>query len=202
MDAELEQRIVKKASSLFLSHGIRAVTMDQVAVETGISKRTLYEIFEDKDTLVLRTIEYQEKEKSEVEKEVIRTCSNSFERSLKLYEMTLQRLHQINRNYVSDLFRYHPKVVAFFEKMKERNIEKMIAETEEGMQEGYVRPELNSRLLALLLTSQLEMLMTWDEIRNGGFSFTEVFETIVMNYARGVATPKGLALLDEHIKLR
>lgn len=55
MYTALEQRIIAKASELFLLHGIKAVTMDFLATEMGISKRTLYERFKDKETLLRKT---------------------------------------------------------------------------------------------------------------------------------------------------
>lgn len=74
MDAELELRIVKRASELFQKHGIRAVTMDFIATEIGISKRTLYEIFSDKDALLIRTLEYQEERNERERTELAKTC--------------------------------------------------------------------------------------------------------------------------------
>ena len=71
--------------------------------------------------------------------------------------------------------------------------------TEEGIREGYVRPELNGRLLALILQAQFEILMNFEKIEEYNFSFSEVFETIVINFARGMATQKGLELVDNYL---
>ena len=65
MDTELEQMIVKRASELFLMHGIKSITMDFIAGDVGISKRTLYEVFRDKDALLLKTLAYQEEKSKE-----------------------------------------------------------------------------------------------------------------------------------------
>ena len=199
MDAELELRIVKRASELFQKHGIRAVTMDFIATEIGISKRTLYEIFSDKDALLIRTLEYQEERKERERTELAKTCSSSFELCLKEYERTIRGIRRVNRNYMRDLQKYHPKVAVYFEKQRGDVRKRMIENTEKGMKEGYIRKDLNSRILALLLQAQLEVLLSSDVIESNHLSFLEVFETIVMNYARGIATPKGLALLEEHL---
>lgn len=199
MDAELESRIVRKASELFQLHGIRAVTMDFIATEIGISKRTLYEVFADKDTLLIKTLEYQEEQNSRERAELAKTCSSSFELCLKEYERVIRGLRRINRNYMRDLQKYHPKVAVYFEKSREANRKRMIGNTEKGMEEGYIRPELNSKILALLLQAQLEVLISSDVVESNHLSFLEVFETIVTNYARGIATPKGLALLEKYL---
>lgn len=198
MDAESEQRIIKRASELFLMHGIKSVTMDFIAGEVGMSKRTLYEIFGDKDTLLLRTLEYQEAQnKLEMDK-LAQKCTNSFELSLMEYKHVYEGIRNVNRNYLRDLQKYHPKVASFWEERRRVSMEKMIKSTEKGIQEGYIRPELNSRILALLLRVQLEVITSSEEIEKNRFSFADVFETIVMNYARGIATPKGLELIGRY----
>lgn len=200
MDAELEKRIVGRASELFLMHGIKSVTMDFIAREAGISKRTLYEVFRDKDALLLKTLVYQEEQNRQERAKVASNCQNSFELSLKEYERISQGIRRVNRNYIRDLKRYHPKIAAFLEENRRGQMERMIEITEEGIREGYIRPELNSRILALLLRVQLEMMMSSEEIEKNNFSFAEVFETIVMNYARGIATSKGLELIDRYME--
>lgn len=196
---DLEKRVIIRASELFVLRGIRVVTMDDVAMETGISKRTLYEIFKDKDGLLLKTVQHQEQVMAQEADELAKSCSNSFELNLKLYEKTLNRLRRVNPNYISDLQRYHPKVYTIYEKKKEENMRDNTRLTEQGMKEGYVRTELNSEILTLLLHTQLEVMASTG-VFNGKFTFAEVFETIVMNFARGVATPKGLALLEKYIR--
>lgn len=198
MNTGLEERIVKKASELFLMHGIKSVTMDYIAGEVGISKRTLYEVFRDKDALLLKTLIYQEELNRQERARLAQTCDNSFELSLKEYERISQRIRRVNRNYVRDLRRYHPKVVSFLEENRRIQMKRMVDITEEGIREGYIRPELNSRILSLLLQVQLEMMMNLEEIEENGFSFADVFETIVINYARGIATPKGLDLIERY----
>lgn len=200
MDAELKLRIIRKASELFLAHGIRAITMDFIATETGISKRTLYEIFADKDSLLIKTLEYQEEQNGKEREESAKNCSSSFEFCLKEYERVIHRIRRVNRNYMRDLQKYHPKVAVHFEKNREANMKRMIENTEKGMEEGYIRPELNSKILALLLQAQLEILISSDVVEKNQLSFLEVFETIVMNYARAIATAEGLALLEEHLR--
>lgn len=198
MDAESEQRIIKRASELFLMHGIKSVTMDFIAGEVGMSKRTLYEIFGDKDTLLLKTLEYQEAQNNLERDKLAQKCTNSFELSLMEYRRVYEGIRNVNRNYLRDLQRYHPKVASFWEERRRASMEKMIKSTEKGIEEGYIRPELNSRILALLLRVQLEVMTGSEEIEKNHFSFADVFETIVMNYARGIATPKGLELIGRY----
>ena len=197
MDRDLKERIIKKASELFVLNGIRAVTMDYIASQMGISKRTLYEQFNDKDTLLLEVLKDTENRKLRESEEIAASCNNSLEIFLKVYRKFLQELRRTNRNYFRDLKRYHPNVASFFEARKAESIRNNIQLTEKGIAEGLIRPELNPEILSLLLQAQFEILVCSDIIDTNRFTFTEVFETIVMNYARGIVTSKGMKLIEE-----
>lgn len=87
MYTALEQRIIAKASELFLLHGIKAVTMDFLATEMGISKRTLYERFKDKETLLRKTLEYQDEKSRQEREKLARECTNPLELNLMEYKV-------------------------------------------------------------------------------------------------------------------
>ena len=200
MYTALEQRIIAKASELFLLHGIMAVTMDFLATEMGISKRTLYERFKDKETLLRKTLEYQDEKSRQEREKLARECTNPLELNLMEYKVISDSLRRINRNYIRDLQKYHPQIADYFTKKRETDMEKVVSVMEKSIQEGYIRAELNPRILALLLRVQLETLIYSEEIEKNHFSYPEVFETIVLNYARGIATPKGLKLIEDFME--
>ena len=188
MYTALEQRIIAKASELFLLHGIKAVTMDFLATEMGISKRTLYERFKDKETLLRKTLEYQDKKSRQEREKLAKECTNPLELNLMEYKAISDSLRRINRNYIRDLQKYHPQIADYFTKKRETDMEKVVS------------VELNPRILALLLRVQLETLIYSEEIEKNHFSYPEVFETIVLNYARGIATLKGLELIEDFME--
>ena len=185
---------------MFVRHGIKAITMDYIAGQMGMSKRTLYENFKDKDSLLLSCIQYLDEEgKKEVE-EIRKKSTNSIEFFLLVYQSELQKLRLANQNFFSDLKKYHPSVSAYYEADKEKSKENFILLLERGIYEGYIREDLNMEIITFLLGAQLEMLIKSDSIDLNKYSFMEVFETIVMNFVRGIATSKGVAFIDEFIK--
>lgn len=200
MDANVKERVIKTAANLFVRHGIKAITMDYIAGQMGMSKRTLYENFKDKDSLLLSCIQYLDEEgKKEVEK-IRKKSTNSIEFFLLVYQSELQKLRLANQNFFSDLKKYHPSVSAYYEADKEKSKENFILLLERGIYEGYIREDLNMEIITFLLGAQLEMLIKSDSIDLNKYSFMEVFETIVMNFVRGIATSKGVAFIDEFIK--
>lgn len=199
MDASLKERVVKTAANLFVRHGIKAITMDYIASQMGMSKRTLYENFRDKDTLLLSCVQFMDDETEKETDEIEKKSKNAIDLFLSVYQLSLQKLRYTNRNYFSDLKKYHSSVCAYYEANKEKKLENFISFLQQGIYEGYIRKELNVEIVTILLGAQLEMLMKSDDIDLNKYSFTEVFETIVMNFVRGIATPNGVALIDEFI---
>lgn len=200
MDANVKERVIKTAANLFVRHGIKAITMDYIAGQMGMSKRTLYENFKDKDSLLLSCIQYLDEEGKKEVDEIKKKSTNSIEFFLLMYQSELQKLRLANQNFFSDLKKYHPSVSAYYEADKEKSKENFILLLERGIYEGYIREDLNMEIITFLLGAQLEMLIKSDSIDLNKYSFMEVFETIFMNFVRGIATSKGVAFIDEFIK--
>lgn len=200
MDANVKERVIKTAANLFVRHGIKAITMDYIAGQMGMSKRTLYENFKDKDSLLLSCIQYLDEEGKKEVDEIRKKSTNSIEFFLLVYQSELQKLRLANQNFFSDLKKYHPSVSAYYEADKEKSKENFILLLERGIYEGYIREDLNMEIITFLLGAQLEMLIKSDSIDLNKYSFMEVFETIFMNFVRGIATSKGVAFIDEFIK--
>ncbi len=200
MDANVKERVIKTAANLFVRHGIKAITMDYIAGQMGMSKRTLYENFKDKDSLLLSCIQYLDEEGKKEVDEIKKKSTNSIEIFLLVYQSELQKLRLANQNFFSDLKKYHPSVSAYYEADKEKSKENFILLLERGIYEGYIREDLNMEIITFLLGAQLEMLIKSDSIDLNKYSFMEVFETIFMNFVRGIATSKGVAFIDEFIK--
>ena len=174
MNVSLKERVVAKASMLFMRNGIKSVTMDNIAGQMGISKRTLYENFRDKDELLMECFIYQSKEAQKEFEKIAVTCANSMELLLRIFFYTWRKLRNTNRNFYSDMM-------------------------EQGKREGLIRPDLKIEIVLMLLGAQFEMLKNSEEFDTSRYSFIEIFETIFINFIRGIATTKGVAFIEEFI---
>lgn len=90
---ELRERIILAAVELFTTNGIKSITMDEIAASLGISKRTLYEVFPDKETLLEECILKSQKDGDIFVKGVIETSSNVLEVLLRCYQWSIERFH-------------------------------------------------------------------------------------------------------------
>ena len=197
MNVSLKERVVAKASMLFMRNGIKSVTMDNIAGQMGISKRTLYENFRDKDELLMECFVYQSREAQKEFEKIAVTCANSMELLLRVFFYTWRKLRNTNRNFYSDMKKYHPAISSLLDKEERvRSAEQLM---EQGKREGLIRPDLKIEIVLMLLGAQFEMLKNSEEFDTSRYSFIEIFETIFINFIRGIATARGVAFIEEFI---
>lgn len=194
---ELRERIVDTALRSFATYGIKSITMDDIAASLGISKRTLYEVFSDKETLLMDCLSKAQRETDAYLKEVYENASNVLEVLLKLYQRSIETFHNTNKKFFEDIKKY-PKVYEVLMRRRQRNSEETIAFFKLGVEQGYFRDDVNFAIVNLLVREQLDLLMNTDVCK--AYSFLEVYESIMFTYLRGISTEKGARKLEEFIK--
>lgn len=200
MDQELKNRIIQNASLLFLQHGIKSVTMDFIAGRLGISKRTLYEVFPDKNTLVMASLQHCEEGRQVLFEELTRSSRNTLYLLLGFYEATYNLCVMRVVLFFTDLERYHPQIAEEYEKEKHSSNEYIAGVLTKGMEEGLIRTDINPHVVAVLLNAQIETLKKSDDLFTSRYTFTEIFETIFKMFLRGISTPEGVRLVDDFME--
>lgn len=165
---ELRERIIDTALNSFATHGIKSITMDDIAAALGISKRTLYEVFSDKETLLMECLLKAQREGDAYVKDVYEKASNVLEVLLKLYQRSIEKFHNTNKKFFEDIKKY-PKVYAELMKRRNRDSEETIAFFKLGIQQGYFRDDVNFTIVNLLVREQLDLLMNTDLCKEHSF---------------------------------
>ena len=193
---ELKERIIETAMRLFTDNGIRSITMDEIAASLGISKRTLYEIFVDKEALLEECIRRGQDENDAYLRSVQATARNVLEVLLKCYQRSIEKYHATNRLFFEDIKKY-PKAYELMTRRQDMDSEHVINFFREGVRQGIFRSDVHFGIINFLLHKQLDVLMHTDISER--FSFLEVYEAIVFTCIRGISTEKGARELDEFI---
>lgn len=115
--AELRERIIMTATEAFTLKGIKCITMDDIAAALGISKRTLYEVFADKESLLKECILQKQAERDKYLQEIYEQSNNVLEVILAVFQKSIEIFHQTNKRFFEDIKKY-PKVYAM---MKDRS---------------------------------------------------------------------------------
>lgn len=183
------------ALDLFSQHGIKSVSMDDIARNMGISKRTIYEFFEDKETLLVKGIEYNHKKMKQVLTELEEGPYSVVEEIILFYEECMKRPRWYNRKFYDDLKRY-PKALELNEKNKAEFSKKCMKLFTRGVKEGVFQKGINFEIVTLLAKEQIKMIRPTGAFLN--YSVSEVYKTVLFTFLRGICTEKGLAILDRY----
>lgn len=132
---ELRERIILAAVELFTTNGIKSITMDEIAASLGISKRTLYEVFPDKETLLEECILKSQKDGDIFVKGVIETSGNVLEVLLRCYQWSIERFHATNKKFFEDIKKY-PKAYQLMKNNRNRSSEDTVNFFKEGVKQG------------------------------------------------------------------
>lgn len=190
-----KEQVMTTALDLFSQYGVKSVSMDDIARNIGISKRTIYEFFEDKETLLQEAIKTHNNNMRAILKELEKGPYTALDVFVLFYEEFMKRPRWYNRKYYDDLKRY-PKAVEQAEKDKADFTQKCIKLLNRGAKEGVFNKDVNIEILALLAREQLKMIRPSKTFLN--HSVAEVFTTVLFTFLRGICTEKGLAILERY----
>lgn len=191
---ELRGRILEVAMQDFIQRGIRAVKMDDIAGSLGISKRTLYEIFPNKESLLLEGIRLkQAMGEEEMAKYVTEKNPNTMDIIMKFYHMQMEELSSLPLTFITEISRY-PLVTEFLRKKHQKSEEIANRFFQRGVKEGYFRSDVDYELI-----SRLGEGMTQNAIaRQLYFQYEPqyIFRNIIFLFLSGFCTQKGLEYID------
>ncbi len=200
---DTKQRIIEKTDELFHRYGIRSVTMDDIARALGISKKTIYQFFKDKDEIVTTVSRYHmEHEREEIEA-IFNESANAIE---ELYNVSLclrKNVADINPSIIYDLQKYHAKGWQVFLDYKENVFKRTLKQSlERGIKEGYYRAEIDPDILATLRMEEIQLAFDHNVFPTSRFNFKEVQTQIFEHFIFGILTPKGQELYKETISAK
>lgn len=200
MNEELN-RILLKTRELYMKYGIKSITMDDVAHEMGISKKTLYQYVSDKDDLVGKFIE---SEISKRKDELIRCFQIGFNAIEELFEISVfmnKLMRDQNPATEHDLKKYYPH---HYQKMVETRRERMynyiLLNLRKGKKEEVYRADMDEVVIAKLYLSRTENIHFNELFTVEEFTSLKLFTELITYHVRGIATAKGIEILDKKLK--
>ncbi len=189
----VSQRIIEVAAQLFINHGVKTITMNDIAAEAGISKKTLYEHFVNKEDLLVKCLDFVHEEGKAEREKIFGKDGFTIEAMVEITRQTALKFNNINPNFIIDIKRYHPHIwKSKIVKMDKENIEFNAWMIKEGINKGLFRSDLNVDVLSKLLQEQINMLVGENVFPADKFSRAEVFQTMMEVFGRGISTDKML----------
>jgi len=191
--------ILKKVTALYLSYGIHSVTMDDVARELGISKKTLYKFVKDKEELVEKVMNYLSRSRAELFISKASSKMNAIEEIFFVNRIVHRIIKDSNIVMDHDLQKYYPRIFEKeFRKRQERMYKSMLNNLKKGKQEGLYRAELNEEIIAKTYLHRMSNVQAEKVVSVKEFTSQAFIDELYLYHIRGVASKKGLEFLEKN----
>ncbi len=192
--------LLNHIEGLFMKYGIKSLTMDDVAGDLGISKKTLYQWFNSKDDLVFKVLSHHiSREKSEC-LHLASHADNAIEEILKLLEMNSQEMGHMKTNMVYDLQKYHRDAWEMLRKYQQDFVFKVIRENIlRGRKEGLYRDDFDMDIIARLHLTTVFNLFDPELFPDNVTARVTLFKEYMMHFLHGIISNKGLAYLKKKL---
>lgn len=193
----LRHRILETAMALFKKNGVRSIRMDDIANKLSISKRTLYEIYGNKEDLLLECIKYNDMLLAQDLAAYSEKAENEIDTIVYFMKSKLQSLDTINPAFFSDINKY-PMIVEYLQKthQAERN-NKSANFFKQGIKHGFFMPTFNFEIISRFCDIMMEHAMETEMYRK--YSLQEIFHNLILLTLRGCCTDKGIKQLDKFL---
>lgn len=192
------ERIIIRAAELFKKYGIKSVTMDSLASELGMSKRTIYEAFSDKDELLVGVLGWMAEKQREMTKKILEESADAITAIFVMLELSRDHFQGMSPAFRDDLKKYHQDVLKNRpDKCKMPDYSNNILVIEKGIKEKLFRDDINPEIVNRCLYELGRSVMDQDLYPYVQFSRREVVNNIFINYLRGIATPGGLKQINK-----
>jgi AcrR family transcriptional regulator len=195
---EAKDKILLGAEALFMKYGFKSITMDDIARELGVSKKTLYQFFEDKNDLVNQTIEahinFDKLHCIKIKESGIDSIEFLFEMSKSLTE----NHRKVNVAILFDLRKYFKPAWEKLEQFKSDFIrQQMIMNIEDGKEQGIYRLDVNTELMARLYVHSIEFILKPELYQDISTDFYFIHQEMIKYFLRGICSEKGMKKLNK-----
>ncbi|HEX6914941.1 MAG TPA: TetR/AcrR family transcriptional regulator [Chitinophagaceae bacterium] len=200
---EMKERIQLKAEELFKRFGIRSVTMDEISNQLGISKKTLYQSYTDKEEIVSAVFDGiigENKQRCVVDRQM---AENAVHEVFLAFDNVLQMFAEINPAILFDLQKYHPNVYSKFNDYKYHFLYDVISDNlRRGIEEGLYRTELNVDIMTRYRIESSMLAFNTDIFPQSKKDLVGVERELMEHFLFGIATTRGTKLINKYIQQR
>jgi AcrR family transcriptional regulator len=195
---ELKDKIVSGAADMFMRYGVRSVTMDDVARELGMSKKTLYQSFENKDQLVMDTCRMHISQEMDAFGTIHNSAENAIDELHQLTSCMRLSMQKINPSLLFDLQKYHPDAWQIFLDFKFNFIQNQVKENlERGIEEGFYRREINADIMAKMRMEQVQTVFDPKVFPASTYDLIEVQMAVLDHFIHGLLSEQGRDLFSK-----
>jgi len=200
---EIKAKIINEASELVMQFGIRAVTMDDIAKNLGISKKTIYQYFKDKKELVNTVTELHLEREEERFTSSVKESNDSIHELILVSQCLRETMKDMKMNVLNELQKFYPEAWNKYEHFKNKVMKETIMQTiVRGQKEGYFRSTIDPELVATMRMEQVQTFMLKNLVPREKYAIAEVQMHLFDHFIHGLFTIKGHQLFNQYNNIK
>ncbi len=196
---KLHNVLIARSRDLFMKHGLKALTMDDIARELGMSKKTIYQVVDNKSDLIKLALQDYLNEERENLLLIQQRSDNSVDELIQMMEFFLVAVRDLNASSLNEMQKYYPEAWDIYNDYRYNFIlGRMRENLQNGITQGYYRNDLDADIISRLYVAGVEMLVHQELFPAAKFSFVNIFREFLSYHLRGIVSARGLKYMEEH----
>ena len=186
---------------LFQQYGIKSLTMDDLAQKLGCSKKTLYIYYTNRADLVYKVISQDLESHLSNIQSIFDLKKHPIDEFFLLNELDLKKLKTVHPSTLYDLHKYYPKTWKKFDEVtKQKGYEFILSNLKRGIELGVYRPEINTDIMARIITEKFEIIFNQSLFKSESTAFTTVYKELMTHYIYGIVNENGKKYFSKNIE--
>ena len=191
--------LLMKSRELFMKHGVKSLTMDEIAKQMGMSKKTIYQFVDNKSELIRLTMQDFLEEERKLMDGILKNSTNSIDEMIRMIEYWLQVVREFDAKTLNEVQKYYPETWTMYNDYRFNFMLGMIKNNlEQGVKEEYYRNDLDTDVISKIYILAVEILLNQDLFPTKQYTYVNIYREFLSYHLRGIVSIKGLKYLDEH----
>lgn len=201
MSNEKEQQLIEGAMSIFMRYGIKSVNMDDVARQLGVSKKTLYLYFKDKEDLLGKVVRLHSSDEQASIHGIVSKNLSAIEEMFEIMHWVLSILSKIHPSVKFDLEKYHPQLAQAMKMARATVVHNCILNNlKKGKKEGTYRKDLDAEIITRIYLARIDAFLDPEIFPFDQFKPVDVYKELFQYHIHGIASQKGIEQLESIMK--
>ncbi len=198
-----ELKITADSLKVFMTYGIKSMTMDDIARQLRMSKKTLYQYVKDKNELVNKCLDFDCQSFVLMIDEVVSRGLNAIEENFEMSSRIIEEIKNIHPSIFYDLEKYYPEALMKMHNAHHEHAAKVMSNNlKKGIEEGFYRKDFDIPVMTRLWVSRLNAIFDPSMFPMEQFRLDVVYQEMFIHHIRGIASKKGLEYLEHKLELK
>lgn len=198
---DVKQQILSRSMELFMRYGIKSVTMDDIAKQLGMSKKTLYQYVTNKTDLIAQIFQQKIELEKNIMTQIRESSENAIDEILKIAAYVINELRELSPTTVYDLQKYYRETWRQMEALHQMHMYKIIKENIQwGIKQKYYRENMNPDIVSKLFVGKTSLVVDEELFPTREYDMSDLFREYIYYHIHGIASPEGLQLLEKHLQ--